>query len=348
MKKYLGKALFYQGDSNIFPFLIIIYIASFFINKSIISNWFNYTLKGYLYNDSYWGHLNKYIYNFEGLFFLVLYLIIVYIIATGIFKRKKWSTLLAGPFSRMDIRKREFIVLIISNIVYIFIYLIIIGQSVLENRELVVYIGNLNELILLDIIRIISISTIVIGFLCFFDSIFSNIYYFFGSLVFIFIYLVSILINIESSAYINYIYIGEEKIKGLRYLYGICYQYLSGTYYEIPISNSEIIYISISLILLGIIFIIIAKNLTNKMLVESMSEGIIFDFPKKIGKLMVITFPGLLLSPTLSELINEIYYYNLQYEELFFIRKILIFTISIATYFILRRLKGKKKQKIYK
>ena len=342
MKKYLSKNLFYQGDAKIILPLTIAYVAAFLFNKAILSSFFNWTIKEQLYNQ----YTNQLIYSFDGMVILVLYLIVIYIISAGIFKRKKWATLLSGPFSRMDIRKREFIIVVMSAVVYIFIYLIIIGKGIIENIEIITYMGNFKELIIIDLIRIISVSTITIGGLALLDSIFSNVYYLMGSIIFICVYIISLLINFESG--LLYIDVDTDRIGGIRYIRNGIMEYLQGVPIGNEISRVQIASISLFFIITGLILIFIAKKLTNKMLVEYMNEGIIFDFPKKIAEFMLVTFSGMLIAPFLSNLINEFYfYYTLDELEIIFIRVTIIAIASILCYFALIRFKKRKKDKYY-
>lgn len=340
MKKYLNKSLFYQGDNKIILPLMIAYIGVTLFNKISLSQYFDWEIKDMLY-----GKYHKlFILPFNGVVILILYLIIVYVISVGIFKRKKWSTLLSGPFSRIDIRSREFIIVVMSALFYLLSYLIIVGQEAFQNIEIINYIGNFKEVIIIDLIRIVSISTITIGGLALLDSIFSNIYYLFGSLIFIIIYMFSVLINFEVSRYI-YLYDGE---RGLRYIYNRIMEYL-GVYSTInEISNLQIACISIFFIITGIVLIIIAKKLTNKMLVENMNEGIIFDLPRKIAKFMLITFPGIILAPILSNLINKFYFnYTMSESHLFFIILVITIMISFFVNLSLKKFQKIKKDKYY-
>lgn len=340
MKKYLNKSLFYQGDAKIILPLAIAYVGTFLITKIIIDEYFNWRLRENLYN----GYNHNLIYSFECVVILILYLIICYIIIVGMFKRKKWSTLLSGPFSRLDIRKRELILIIICAILYLIAYLIIIGQGVIKNAEIIRYIGSFNESISIDVIRIISISTITIGGLALLDSIFANTYYLIGSGIFIFIYFIALLINLQSGlySYINY------ENKGIRYVYNGIMEYLNG----VPIGNSmsklQIITISAFFIITGVILIFIAKRLTDNMLVEHMNEGIILNFPKKIAEFMLKTFIGIIIAPYLSNLINDFYFQNSLFEKrLFLLRIIIIIITSFITHILLKKFKRSKKEKYY-
>ncbi|GAA0818551.1 hypothetical protein [Clostridium tertium] len=340
MKKYLNKSLFYQGDAKIILPLSIAYIGVILFSKISLSNYFDWQIKQRLYGY----YQDSFILSFDSIVILLLYLIIVYIISVGIFKRKKWSTLLAGPFSRMDIRTREFIIVVMSAIFYLLCYLVIVGQETVQNIEIIIYIGNFKEIVIIDVIRIISISTITIGGLALLDSIFSNMYYLFGSLIFIIIYMISLLINFEVSRYI-YLYNGD---RGLRYLYNGIMEYLGGYSIGNEISNLQIACISVFFIITGIVLIVIAKKLTNKMLVEYMNEGIIFEFPRRIAKFMLITFPGIILAPILSSLIDEFYFnYTLSDSYLIFIRLVIVIIITFFSNLALKKFQNLKKDKYY-
>lgn len=340
MKKYLNRSLFYQGDAKIILPLTIAYIGVILFSKISLSNYFDWQIKQRLYGY----YQDSFVLSFDSIVILLLYLIIVYIISVGIFKRKKWSTLLAGPFSRMDIRTREFIIVVMSAIFYLLCYLVIVGQETVQNIEIISYIGNFKEIVIIDVIRIISISTITIGGLALLDSIFSNMYYLFGSLIFIIIYMISLLINFEVSRYI-YLYNGD---RGLRYLYNGIMEYLGGYSIGNEISNLQIACISVFFIITGIVLIVIAKKLTNKMLVEYMNEGIIFEFPRKIAKFMLITFPGIILAPILSSLIDEFYFnYTLSDSYLIFIRLVIVIIITFFSNLALKKFQNLKKDKYY-
>lgn len=340
MKKYLNKSLFYQGDAKIILPLSIAYIGVILFSKISLSNYFDWQIKQRLYGY----YQDSFVLSFDSIVLLLLYLIIVYIISVGIFKRKKWSTLLAGPFSRMDIRTREFIIVVMSAIFYLLCYLVIVGQETVQNIEIISYIGNFKEIVIIDVIRIISISTITIGGLALLDSIFSNMYYLFGSLIFIIIYMISLLINFEVSRYI-YLYNGD---RGLRYLYNGIMEYLGGYSIGNEISNLQIACISVFFIITGIVLIVIAKKLTNKMLVEYMNEGIIFEFPRRIAKFMLITFPGIILAPILSSLIDEFYFnYTLSDSYLIFIRLVIVIIITFFSNLALKKFQNLKKDKYY-
>lgn len=92
MKKYLNNNLFYQGDANIFLPLCIVYIVAFILIIIVSDSYFSFQISKYLYNQM----SSRFIFSFDGVFLLVAYIGIVYMVTVGIFKRKKWSTFLAG------------------------------------------------------------------------------------------------------------------------------------------------------------------------------------------------------------------------------------------------------------
>lgn len=340
MKKYLNKSLFYQGDSKIVLPLLLLYLVSIIVINSRIKSYFENDLLRSLYKISYG---NDYlINNFIGILYLIIYLCIAYIISVGVFKRKKWTTLLSGPFSRIDIRKREFYIISISALVYLIVFIGILIQKTYIYYEVVRCVDSFTVKVLLDILRIISISTIVIGGLALLDSFFSNLYYMVASIIFIFIYIIGVLINY--SQYIDY-YIESSfnRISGTR----IIISYLEGYYYNFEDYIGIIIGVSIFFIILGLICLFIGKKLTNKMLVENMNEGIIFNFPKKILGFMIVTFPGIILSQYIVALINEKYfYYNLGENNRWKFLIITIVGLTVISFISLKvikiRLKNKK------
>lgn len=339
MKKYLNKSLFYQGDSKIILPLILLYISSIIINNLIITSYFENDLIRSLYSFNYW---NNYLINtFIGVLYLITYLCIAYIISVGIFKRKKWTTLLSGPFSRIDIRKREFYIVLISALMYLIIFIAILIQKTYIYYEVVRYVDSFIIIVLLDILRIISISTIAIGGLALLDSFFSNLYYMAASIIFIFIYIIGIFINY--SYFINYyIESSYNRISGTR----IIINYLEGYYNTYDNYMGITIGISIFFIVAGVICLIIGKKLTNKMLVENMNEGIIFNFPKRILEFMIVTFPGIILSQSIVEVINARYfYYNLNGNSKFKFNIVTIGVLTVISYISLKTVKRSLKNK---
>ena len=339
MKKYLNSNLFYQGDANIFLPLCVVYIAGFILNLIIINEYFSWKIKMYLYN-----HLNySFIFSYESVILLIIYIGIIYMITVGIFKRKKWSTFLSGPFSRIDIRARELIIVILSVIIYIVMFLSIVLKNYIQYYNILIYINDFHKILILDILRIISISTLTIGILSIMDTIFANLYYLIGAIIFSFIYIIFLLVNFNSVLS----YYANDKVYGLNYIYNGLMEYLDVIIGN-PISALQIISISSILIIMGIILIFTSKILTNKMLVENMNEGIIFEFPKKVASFMIVTFVGVASAPYISSIIDDIYFrYSLGEYELVAIRAVIIVVLSIITYFVLRNFKKVKKDVYY-
>lgn len=340
MKKYLNKSLFYQGDANIFLPLCLVYIGAFIFLLIDINNYFNYDIKMYLYNQ-----INqRYIFSFENNLVLIAYIIIIYIITVGVFKRKKWSTFLCGPFSRIDIRARELIIILMSVIIYILIFLTIICKNYIQHYEILRYINNFYKILIYDTLRIFSMSILVIGGLAVLDSIFANLYYLIGGGIFSLIYLLLIISN-YSYIFDYYMY---DKVYGRSYVYNGLSEYLTGYSIGNEMTFLQITCISIIFIVIGLILIFISKLLTNKMLVEKMNEGIIFNLPKKIGYFMIVTFVGLLITPFLSSIISEVYYrpYIEEYKAIL-LRTVLIAIISIIAHLTLKNFKSTKKDIYY-
>lgn len=342
MRKYLNKSLLYQGDSKITLFLSIVYLVSFSLNKGMVDTYFNYYIRSYLYNQNY--HINdiQLMFTSLGMFYLGIYLIICYLIIVGVHKRKKWSLLLSGPFSKLDIRKRELVLIIISLLVFLLSFIITVVQNIYLNYEIVSYIAEIKRMFLLDLIRVISIAIIIIGGLALLDSFFSNIYYVIGSIVFIFLYLLAILANLES---LIYRYATSNRVFNL--ILDNIRSYLGGySYYGNYVKR--VLIISAALTIAGIILVLISKALTKHIYVENMNEGILLKFPKKAFKFMSITFPGMALAPLLSNLINEFYFsYRLSFNILFIIKLLIITGLSFISCYLLKMWDNNKKDIYY-
>lgn len=340
MKKYLNNNLFYQGDANIFLPLCIVYVANFLFTLAATNGYFSWQINNYLYSQME----ITYIFSYELVLLLIAYIFIIYAITVGIFKRKKWSTFLSGTFSRIDIRGRELTIIIFSIIIYILTFLAVIFKDYIQYYDILVYINDFYKVVILDIMRIISIATLTVGILAILDSIFANLYYLVGLGIFSFIYLLVLISNF--SPVLSYYAYGE--VYGLKYVYNLLREYLNSSSIGINISILQIICMSITFIVTGFILIFISKILTNKMLVENMNEGIIFDFPRKVSCFMIVTFVGIASAPYISGLIDDIYFrYTLGGYELVAIRAIIIVIVSIITYFVFKNFKKVKKDVYY-
>ncbi|GAB6170277.1 hypothetical protein JCM1393_27370 [Clostridium carnis] len=336
MKKYLNKSLYFQGDKNIFIFLMVLYINTFIILNLIIAKWFRNFSKQILY--TYKNIYFQSIFAYGTIFILILFLFINFLIVAGLHKRKKWSTLLSGPFRRKDIRIREIIIMLISILVFIGIYLVIIAREAIIYKDILKYTTVFNTIIVIDILKIVSISLIVIGSLFFIDNIFSNVLFLTGGIIFGFMYFFALFYNLFNNIFyskfmdniylfINYIldFIGGNIILNLNIGYNII--------------------ISLGFIFIGIILLVSSVKMTKYMKVENMGDGIIFNFSKKIFKIMICTFIGLVLSPLIISLIeSEFLYYTLDGVQLFVYRFIIISISSLITYLVLKRIEKKLKK----
>ena len=340
MKKYLNSNLFYQGDANIFLPLCMVYITSFILTLIASKNFFVYKIKGYLYNEIDMSL----IFSYEGVLLLIIYIGVIYIITVGVFKRKKWSTFLAGPFSRIDIRKRELIIIGMSVFIYVGIFLSVVIKNYIQYYDILIYINDFYKIVILDVIRIIAISTIIIGVLSILDSIFSNLYYLIIAAVISIIYLIFLLVDFSSI--LSYYSYGE--VRGLRYVYNGLIEFIGGVRIGNSITALQIIAMSTVFILIGLVLLYISKKLTGKMLVENMNEGIILNFPKKIANFMIVTLPGVVIASFISSVVDEIYFKNtLGVYEVAFIRLIIIIVVSIVANYVFRNFKKVKKDVYY-
>lgn len=340
MKRYLNKSLFYQGDSKIYLPLILVYLINYLVVSASIENYFDLELieKLYYIPEHYYSDFNL-IYRIDDWIIMIIYYTVCYLIIVGFFKRKKWSTLLAGPFSRLDIRKRELILMVISFLVYLLTFVIIIAQNIYLNFELINYVNDFYKIILFDILRIMSISLIGISIVSILDSFFSNAYYFIASMILLILYVILLVSNFHNIIY-NFIYSNKYFLKIIDLIRG----YLVGGFLEIKNGYSVIFYTSLVLIFLSIAFIHVAKNLTKNMLVENMNEGIIFELPKKIMKFIISTFLGIVFSPIITNYLNEMYFnYSLMAKDLIMLNIIVIIIISLISFYIIRRIENNKK-----
>ena len=334
MRRYLNKSLFYQGDSNILLILFVCYTGIFFILNILINDWFIYLPSQVLYTTNY--KYLKLILDTDITIILCLYIFIVYSISVGMFKRKKWATLLSGPFTKKDIRRRELLIVIISTIIFFIMYFLIVYKGYIRNYELITYLNNFKNLIAIDLIKMISLALFIIGVLFFLDSIFSNLYFLIFSLVFIGVYGLAFLYNINMIIY-------GLKVDYLHYILNLVEDFLfNNNYYDLNVKGFLLFLGIISV--MGIVFLIISSILTNKIKVENMTEGIMFEFPKIIGRFMAYTFIGLILSPIIINFINYyIFYYELTWGMEITFRILLIVVLSIISYLFIQRLKKKIK-----
>ncbi|AYE35733.1 hypothetical protein [Clostridium septicum] len=334
MRRYLNKSLFYQGDSNILPLLLVCYTGIFFILNLLINDWFICIPSQVLYTTNY--KYLKLIVDTDIIIILYLYIFMVYSISVGMFKRKKWATLLSGPFTKKDVRRRELLIVIISTIIFFIMYFLIVWKGYIRNYELISYLNNFKNLIAIDLIKMISLSLFIIGVLFLLDSIFSNLYFLIFSVVFLGIYGLSFLYNTN-------MIISGLKVDYRQHIFNFVNEFLfNNNYYDLNIRRILLVLGIISV--MGIVFLIISSVLTNKIKVENMTESIMFEFPKIIGRFMAYTFIGLILSPIIINFINYyIFYYELTWGMEITFRILLIVVLSIISYLFIQKLKRKRK-----
>ena len=338
MKKYFKENIFYQGDSKIVLPLILIYIIAFIVNYLKINEYFKFNIVNRLYKD--FIILN--IVSAFDIFFFTLYLGIIYIITSGLFKRKKWTTFLSMPYSKLDIRKREFFILFISFIIYISIFLLMILKGCIQFYEVISYLDKFYRIIIIEAVRLVSIGLLILSLICIVDTIFSSIYYIIGGCLAILIYSIFFILNFE------YILRAEVIYKlNLINLLNIIYDYTLGGFREFRLY--EVFIIASIFLIISIVLIYISKRLTNKMMVENMNEGILFSFPKKIAKFILLTLPGLIIALFLSEFIYTYNDYNYNYYILILVRLIIIVISSFIIKYVIKNIKkeSENKSKIY-
>lgn len=345
MKRYLNKSLYYQGDGKIWLPLLVVYLINYLVITLFVEDFFSFELRNSLYykEQTYYGDIHL-IYDIEMWIAMIIFYAVCYFIIVGFFKRKKWSTLLSGPFSKLDIRKRELILMLISFLVYLLTFIIVVFQNVYLNEELVSFISDFNKVLYLDILRVIAISFIGISIVAILDSFFSNVYYFLSSIILLILYTLLLISNFNNIIY-NFVYSNRYSYKLIDIIRG----YLVGNFIEIENRDIIIISGSIGLIILSLIFIYIAKNLTKNMLVENMNEGIIFELPKKIMKFIISTFLGIVFSSRIANYLNEMYFdYNLVAENLLLLNILIIIIISLVSFYIIKKIENNKKDIYYK
>ena len=338
MKKYFKENIFYQGDSKIVLPLFLVYIIAFIVNYLNINEYFRYNITNKLYRD----YMVLNIVDGLDVFCLALYLGVIYIITSGLFKRKKWTTFLSMPYSKLDIRKREFFILFISFIIYIAIFLLMILKGCIQYYEILSYLDKFYRIIIIETLRLVSVGLLILSIICIVDTIFSNIYYIVGGVLTSFIYFIFFISNFE--------YILTEKIiYKLNFidLLNIIYDYILGGMREFRLY--EVLIISTVFLFISILLIYISKRLTNKMMVENMNEGILFSFPKKIANFLLLTLPGLIIALFSAEFIYEYNDYNYNYYVLCMIRLIIVVVISFVVKYIIKNIKkeNENKNKIY-
>lgn len=338
MKKYFKENIFYQGDGKVILPLFLVYIIAFIVNYLKVNEYFRYTIVNRLYRD----YIVLNIVDGLDVFCLALYLGVIYIITSGLFKRKKWTTFLSMPYSKLDIRKREFFILFISFIIYISIFLLMVLKGCIQYYEILSYLDKFYRIIIIETLRLVSVGLLILAIICIVDTIFSNIYYIVGGVLISLIYFIFFISNFE------YI-LREQIVYKLNFidLLNIIYDYILGSMREFRLY--EVLIIATVFLFISIVLIYISKRLTNKMMVENMNEGILFSFPKKISNFVLLTLPGLIIALFSSEFIYEYNDYNYNYYMLCMIRLIIVVVISFVVKYIIKNIKkeSENKNKIY-
>ena len=340
MKKYLNKNIFFQGDAKIFSVLMsLLLLVGVFLDITMNnSNYNDYRFILYNYSDQVKNPLG-----IVGMFILVVFLVICFVLICGMFKRKKWATLLSGPFSRIDIRKRELTLMIGCIIGFILLFLLVCERNYIANDVLNSYIKGFWILVVIDIIRIIVVSAALTSILFFIDSLTSNMYVTLGSMFAIGAYCIVVIITIVSSFLWAYNSIARKIWK---YITIMIDSILFGT--EINIHKYIFFTGLIILIIITIVCTIITKKLTKKIKVENMGDALIFRSIRKIAPILLSTligmivgsiiFKGLLVDNRLDVVLNTVTYPLVSIG--------IITIISIIIYIIIKSISKVLKNKI--
>ncbi|MBU3135102.1 hypothetical protein KPL39_02350 [Clostridium gasigenes] len=340
MKKYLNKNIFFQGDAKIFSVLMsLLLLVGVFLDITMNnSNYNDYRFMLYNYSDQVKNPLG-----IVGMFILVVFLVICFVLICGMFKRKKWATLLSGPFSRIDIRKRELTLMIGCIMGFILLFLLVCERNYIANDVLNSYIKGFWILVVIDIIRIVVVSAALTSILFFIDSLTSNMYVTLGSMFAIGAYCIVVIITIGSSFLWAYNSIVR---KVWEYITIMIDSILFGA--EINIHKYIFFTGLILLIIITIVCTIITKKLTKKIKVENMGDALIFRSIRKIAPILLSTligmivgtiiFKGLLVDNRLEVVLNTVTYPLISIG--------IITIISILIYIIIKSISTVLKNKI--
>lgn len=344
MKKYLNKNIFFQGDGKIFILLssllvVLELLLEVYINNNYANDytWVIYDYSHTVYNLTPLGTM--------GVMLLGVFLIICFIIICGMFKRKKWATLLSGPFSKMDIRKREVALMIGCIIGFILMFLLVCIRYSIANDVFISYIKGYWLLVGVDVIRIIVIGSAITAVLFCIDSITSNIYVTLCSIFSIGAYIVAIMGTVSNSFIREYSY---EMTKINKFLSNMFDSVLVGNEYFIY--SYEFLIGLIIILLLTVIFGFIAKKLTAKLKVEHMGEPLVFKSTRKVLPFLISTFIGMtsgniIFSNLLWSGDLEVYLDTITYP-MFSLG--IIIAVSIVAYIIIKLVMKALKNKIPK
>lgn len=325
MKKYLNKNIFYQGDTSILLPLALCYIVAFIFLKTLMSGWSD----GMLYNYLYSGNYVKTIVDLDILMAFVIYILLIYIISVGVFKKKKWCTLLSGPFTKKDIRRRELIIIVSSILLFIAFYLIIIGQIYIERTEIINYMGPVFlKFMSFDLMRLIGVAFVTVGGIFLLDSIFSNLYMFVTGSVFTGVYVIFTCWNLGYFMRYKDMTSSLEVKNAMNLIINSITGFLDLGYFNFrDIDIINMVMVCILLIVIGCVCGLIASKLTNKIKVENMNDGIMFKLPKRMAKFMICTITGLVLAPFVVDMARYDYILEINQELLIIVSVILVLTV---------------------
>lgn len=287
MKKYLNKNVFFQGDAKIGIILASLFIAvwvllEFYIKNSYDTN-YNYIIydySGYVYSNTPLGRIIIVV--------LSVFLVLSFISICGMFKRKKWSTLLSCTFSRIDIRKRELVLMGGCIIGFILIFLLVCIRYSIENAILVSYIDEFWTLVGIDVIRIIIVSLAITAILFFIDSLTSNMYVTLGTIFTIGLYCGAIVMTIGSCFLLDYS-VSSSSIT--IFIMDIIKSIIIGS--KENVYTYEFLSGVIAIIVMTSICGLITKKLTGKMKIEHMGDAFIFSQIRNIIPFLLSTLIGM-------------------------------------------------------
>lgn len=287
MNKYFNKNIFFQGDAKIFTILTSLLILVWALLEVCIKSSFYSEVNGIIYDYSGYGYTNTPL-GRVVVIILSIFLIISFILICGMFKRKKWSTLLSCAFTRMEIRKRELTLMIGCIIGFILIFLLVCIRYYISNDILLSYINGFWNLIAMDVIRIILVSGALTAVLFCIDSLTSNMYVTLGGIFSIGLYCGSIILTISNSFIWNY---SNMRSSVSYFIREIISSILVGS--KKDVYSYKFLIGMISIILIIIVCGFITVKLTRKIKVEHMGEAILFKPIRNIMPFFISTLIGM-------------------------------------------------------
>lgn len=297
MRKYLNENVFFQGDSKIVTILIALFILLWSLLEFTIHNTF-YTYYEYIiYDNSGNGYTNSPLGRCV-IIILLVFLIISFTLICGMFKRKKWSTLLSCTFTRIDIRKRELTLMGGCIIGFILIFLLVCIRYSIKNDILVSYIDGFWALIGMDVIRIIIVSAAITAVLFFIDSLTSNMYVTLGLLFSIGLYFLAITITLANSFLWTY---NSIRLSVINFITDVLQSILVGE--KSYVYSYKFLIGLIILVLLTIICGVITKKLTKKIRIEHMGDALIFINIRNMIPFFLSTLIGMGAGTTIFQIL---------------------------------------------